>query len=174
MLISNHMRIHELIMRKSRNDQRLRQLQISLNELQRYAEHIADAKINLLELVSIPSSMFNRQLTYQQFAMDFASQYADTSIFNMTNTEAYAKYLQEHPEFAANQGAYEAQMYNNYYEEGLKAFRDHERELIHEQEGALKSEKDCLLVDNEAIKTEVEDLKKQRSEEIKSTFSSQA
>ena len=86
------MRIHELIMRKSRNDQRLRQLQISLSELQRYAEHIADAKINLLELVSIPSSMFNRQLTYQQFAMDFANQYADTSIFNMTNTEAYNKY----------------------------------------------------------------------------------
>lgn len=168
------MRYHELVMRKSKNDQRLRQLQISLNELLKYAEHIADGKINIFELVSVPSSMFNRQITYQQFAIEYANQYADNSVFQMTSTEAYNKYLAEHPEFAANQGLYEFQMRNNYYEEGLKAFRDYERELIHEQEGVLNAEKDCLTIENQAITAEMEGLQKERPEEIKRTFSTNA
>lgn len=171
MLLSTHMRIHELVMRKSRNDQRLRQLNIQLNDLQRYAEHIADGKISLFEMIKTPASMFNRQLVFNNYSLRYSAHKAEVEVSALTQNPYYNSFIAQNPQY---QQYYTDMMRRNFYAEAQKEFAQYERERLHEQEGQIKGEKDCIKVDNEAIKAEIDDLRKERSEEIKQTFSSQA
>ena len=177
MLLSGHIRLRELIMRKSQNDQRLRQLNIELEDLKRYAEHIADGNISLWEMMKTPTSMFNRQMLFLNTSSVFCDISANNQMYAMMANPNYQRYMmnqmQNNPD-PMFQDTYNGMMYNNFYQEAQKEFARYETELLHEKEGAIRAEKDSLIVDNEAIAVEAKELKEKRKEEIQQTFSSQA
>ena len=177
MLLSNHIRIRELIQTRSKNQQRLRQLNIELNDLKRYAEHIADGKISIWEMMKTPTSMFNRQMLYMSTASVFAQQSAMNQMNMMTINPNYQQFMMNQQMQNATpemQEAYQKMMYQNFYEEAEKQFARYETELLHEKEGQIMAEKDSLTVENEAIEAEIKGLREQRKQEIEQTFSSQA
>ena len=167
MLLSNHMRIRELVMRRSQNQTRLRQLNIELMNLKRYVENIADGKITPIDMMNAPTSMFNRQLNFMQYSSIFCQQSALNQLGYMRGQPGYQQMIAQNPQ---NAQAYEEMLYSNFYKEAQQQFAHYEQNLLHQKEGEICGEKDALETENLAIEAEMKELKEQRKNEIQQFF----
>ena len=162
------MRLRELVMRRSQNQTRLRQLNIELMNLKRYVENIADGKISLFEMMNTPTSMFGRQLQFMQYSSIFCEQSAINQLGYMRQQQGYNQLIAQNPQYAQ---AYEQMMYQNCYKEAQTQFAHYEQNLLHQKEGEINGEKDSLETENLAIEAEMKEIKEQRKNEIQQFFS---
>lgn len=174
MLLTNHMRISELIQRKCEIQNKLREAKVYLNELKRYAECIADGKVSIFDMLNTPTSMFPRIMMYNQYSARYCKDSADFQLNELVHSPYYNNVMTLQPNFAQNQGVYQEMMRQSFYQEAQKQFAKYEAQLLHEKETEASERSDSLKTELEAINAELEGLKKERSEEIKQVFSTQA
>jgi len=172
MLLSNHMRISQLIQRRSECQSKLRRMNVEITDLKRYAEHIADGKVSLFEMFRTPTSMFNRQMMFMQTSSIFCQQSATNQMNYMMAQPNYQQMImQQSQQNPQAQQAYMAMMYENFYNEAQKQFAQYEAELLHDKESEMEQERTSVQTELEMIDAELKQLREQRKQDVQELYS---
>ena len=172
MYLTSRLRINDLIKRKADYEKQRRQLDNQINDLKTYATAIADGGISIAELMKMPSSMYNRTLTFMNASMQYCQ---NSSMFQMSQLASQPYYQNQMTQQTPDvQQSYRNMMQMSFYNQAKGQFAKYEESLLHEKEKALQQERDDLNSNLELCKAELDNVRQESKEGLQDIFGGKA
>lgn len=154
MLLVGQWRLTELISAKNRKNYRLMQLNMELQDLKSYGTNIADGGLSLSEMMSAPSSMFQRQMQYMMASSQYCQMSAQNQMAQMASNPMYQQMMAQ-SQNAQLQQQYQMMMYRSFYKQAQEQFAKYEAKLLNEKEKEMSKEKLALETELAMIEEEI-------------------
>lgn len=129
-------RRQQIIPLKANLNMRLMELRQKLMDLQSYSANIADGSVSMNDLMTSPSSMFNRLSLFMTVSHNLAYQNATAKTFYLSNVPGAIPNFQN-PQM---QQQYQQTMFQKFYEEEKQNFSKQETKVLNAQETQIQQE----------------------------------
>lgn len=152
-------RKYEIIRQKNEVNYRLMALTRKLNELQQYAASIGDGALSMQDMMNVPSSMFNRSMTFMSYSQNGAMLGAQRNMqmmgpqINMQIQQMQQASQNQDPNATA---MYQKWIFNNLYKQELEKYQKHEAKMLNHQEQEIAQEKARLETQLRMLEAEYE------------------
>lgn len=132
-------RKHDIINRKAAINIKLMGLQQKLRDLQSYASSIADGTISMNDLMTAPSSMFNRMSIFMMYSHQAAMTGAQEK-FGPMSQMAMQQMAQAGQTDQQQQALYQQSLFKNLYTQEREKFSKLEEKILNQQDTKIQQE----------------------------------
>lgn len=138
-------RRQQIIAQKNAISLRLMQLQKQYMDYQQYASSIADGTVSLNDLMSVPSSLFNRMSIFMQYSHQQSYANAQQQMAYVRNIPgAIPQMSNDATQNAQLQQQYTQAMFKQFYDQGRQQAAEKEKKLLDTMDTKIEQEKATL------------------------------
>jgi hypothetical protein len=172
MYLSAILKRNEMTQKIADYEQQLKEINEELEDLRSYAANIADGGVTIGELMTTPTSMYNRHITFMNTSQQYSQMTAASQLQLLISQPQYQQLMMQ--QSGGNPQVelwYRNAAYQKFYEQAQGKFVKFEQKLLHEKEKALIQKQEALKGSLESCKAQKDTYAKEAQEGLKERFS---